>query len=493
MIEYAEKMKSTKGTESRRKKSSKPVRPYRATKRADSPSEFDLWQLIQRSAKVQPPLNNSTSVNNKNSQSSPQKITLLHRVLYLLRDLLSTVVWVYVMLKLFVFDIDIYLFNTFFPGAHWVLDFRFLILLILISFLALFFWRWTTIITFFYILLFPFVVLPWKFIMLLSKLKIYKSWIFWMVLSNVAVNFFKNFRYYIWSTGFGFVSLVLVVLSKNNLLLFIASACLAILLLISIARLIRNTFQPDWFLSTLLKGLNFVSSSFSDPVSEAKKLLHPLDSDNSVKSKEYKVLESKDLQTISSQIQLNIIATKFLYLAAYKLQQYRQLQIGFVFNLLSIGKFLFVSLIAFTAFNIVLFKIDPSQFKFDHYPTIIAMILYTLSSFAFNDGGGISPKGDYSYLLRIIIGIYDLFFVGLILINGFITIRNSKEETQLKEAVEELRKKARAQESEFRKILKVGFEEAFQKLVALGLGGMVSVFEMLSNAIPIEFIDKDTD
>lgn len=461
----------------------------------DSDDIFDLWRLLERSAKEIPPSKNIAPV----SQSAiPNRvITVNDRSIKgifssILTDLIATTIWIYVLLKMLVFDVDLYVVSKYFPALHWLVDLKSIIFLSFISIIGLFLWRWDTLFVIAYIVFFPLIVLFWKIPMLFVKLKFYKSWVFWIILFNSVVVFIKNLRYYIWSISLGIVSLVLVYLSGNLFLIIPSAICLSTLLAIDLFKLVKGTFQQDWFLTILMKVINVIGSAYSNPVAEARKLAKPTKLDDS-NTTQIVVLENQDLQNVTAKIQVGIIATRVLYLVAYKLQQYRQLQLCLIFNFLSFGKIIILSIITFTSVNYTLLKIDPAMFSYNHYPSVIAMALYSLSGFAFSDGAGISPNVDASYLFRIISGLYGAFFIGTFFVNIIITARNSREDIQLKHAVNELRNRAKSQESEFKKILNVEFEEAFKRLVALGLGGMAEIFNYLSKSVPIEFLKKNVD
>src|SRR5580704_13769040 len=54
-----------------------------------------------------------------------------------LREAIAVIFWVYVILKLFVYDIDVYLAERFAPEKAWLLDYKFFILLCCAAIIAL--------------------------------------------------------------------------------------------------------------------------------------------------------------------------------------------------------------------------------------------------------------------------------------------------------------------------------------------------------------------
>lgn len=80
----------------------------------------------------------------------------------IVRDGISIAFWIYVPIKLFVFDIDQYVFSSLCPNYLWLLKFKFPFLLLIFAFL------WITIkpkklfLNAIYVLFFPVVILLWK-------------------------------------------------------------------------------------------------------------------------------------------------------------------------------------------------------------------------------------------------------------------------------------------------------------------------------------------
>lgn len=50
-----------------------------------------------------------------------------------MREVSALLCWLYIFLKLFLFDLDRFLVHTYFPSATWILDFKFVVLVTLAS------------------------------------------------------------------------------------------------------------------------------------------------------------------------------------------------------------------------------------------------------------------------------------------------------------------------------------------------------------------------
>lgn len=112
--------------------------------------------------------------------------------------LFSVLFWSFVILKLFFFDIDFYLFNKYLPEYVSLLDYKFVIGITLFAIVLIIVRRkivflWAT-----YILLFPFILSFWRIPYFIFK---QKSWVFAIATINSVIGFFVSFRQAIITTA----------------------------------------------------------------------------------------------------------------------------------------------------------------------------------------------------------------------------------------------------------------------------------------------------
>lgn len=108
--------------------------------------------------------------------------------------------WVFSLIKIFIYDFDIYLLKHFAPDWEWVLPYKFLILLLIIS-LAWLLSRQRPFLSFMaYVAFYPLIIIFWR----LPKL-IIRNWSLTLVFSPIIYNSFKGFR-----ITFAFYTLALI-------------------------------------------------------------------------------------------------------------------------------------------------------------------------------------------------------------------------------------------------------------------------------------------
>src|SRR5258707_10132299 len=79
----------------------------------------------------------------------------------LIRELVALFLWLYVITKLFVYDLDVYVVDHYAPGARWIIDFKFFIIIGIWAACFILFRRnrillWST-----YVIFYPLVILLW--------------------------------------------------------------------------------------------------------------------------------------------------------------------------------------------------------------------------------------------------------------------------------------------------------------------------------------------
>jgi hypothetical protein len=180
------------------------------------------------------------------SQRTKQEKEPLSCFLKAVRETLAILFWMYVLIKVFAFDIDIYLLNKFVPEYAWLLNFKFFILIGIIAFIWLvtknkyiLFWP-------FYVFFYPLIIFFWKIPSFIFK---QKSWVFAFAFIDAIISFFKSIKYSFITSALFLVSLAIIFGFSNKKLLWIAVVIVfAILLITYIHRFIlifkrANIFQ----------------------------------------------------------------------------------------------------------------------------------------------------------------------------------------------------------------------------------------------------------
>ncbi len=101
-------------------------------------------------------------------------------------------IWLFVISKLFVYDIDTFLINTYFRNFSWVIEYKFFFVIAIGSIFLLLLDSKNIIVWTLFILFYPILVLLWYIPKFVLKTN---NWMFLIALLNSLFSFFRSFRY----------------------------------------------------------------------------------------------------------------------------------------------------------------------------------------------------------------------------------------------------------------------------------------------------------
>jgi hypothetical protein len=68
-------------------------------------------------------------VNQQISQPRKGKSKTAYWIISVIRELLAITIWIYVIIKLFIYDIDIFVINVLSPNLKWIINYKFFFLI----------------------------------------------------------------------------------------------------------------------------------------------------------------------------------------------------------------------------------------------------------------------------------------------------------------------------------------------------------------------------
>jgi len=128
------------------------------------------------------------------TQAAPAvvKPSLLSRVGSFVTEVVAIVVWLYVLIELFVFDIDQVFRSSLPPSYSWIVDFKFVLIFAAAALIATFARRWRSWSKLTYIALYPLIVVFWRVPFLILR---QRSWPLAIAFINAVASFFGSIRY----------------------------------------------------------------------------------------------------------------------------------------------------------------------------------------------------------------------------------------------------------------------------------------------------------
>ncbi len=368
------------------------------------------------------------------------------KVKFQLLEAFALLVWLYLIVKIFVFDFDNYLIQKYFPSLFWVIQFKFFVIIstLSISWLLLRTKGLFKIIGF--TVIYPFFLIFWRIPRILFKSK---SWVGIFALIEILISFFKSFKLnFIIFTAVA-ISCLFILTSTTKYFLIPSMVILFAYLINHFIRRVKYAFRP----------FNIFSSNFEKLLVYWQKIQANL----SVKA----IQKYNDKQEINSKwvdnLQQTLILNKICYFLITKLRNFKQSSFAIIYSLVSLIITFFVTIIVFSFQNFVLFKINQNSFFQIPQGGLWAFFYYSFNAIftnAINDFYPISNWARFFNSLEIFFG----FLILVILLFLFTTIIREKQNEQIDTAIVVIQKQAITLENFIKEEFQFSAEEALKEL-----------------------------
>lgn len=441
---------------------------------ADDADGFDVWARLERSPLVTP-TSPSAAPPAPGTPAAPSKPTTrnwLSRLPLWVFDVLGVVAWAYVLVKIFVADVDRALVELIAPGAVAMVDYRVVLYLLVIAVVAIF-WR-SLLIPVLWIVFYPLVFIFFRVPLYLVG---HRSWpLFLSILQSLSV-VLSDLRYNLVTKALAIVASVLIVLSAPAALVLVSALYIAALLAWSFWRRVRTFARAPSFVEVQRKAIRRVVDS-----SLVQRLINLTPEQTRPDIQEY---APDQAQQVALVISSGIALSKVLYLWSYQLERYRRrFAPSLLFNALTGAWVLLASVFALALLNTALLRLAPDELAVPSPRPFVAVLVYAFSTLTpGGTAGGIQPVGDIAYVLQLLGAFTGVFVVGTFLVTVVVTYATERDDTATQALVAELRQEARAADLRFTDQYRVSVDEAYRKLRQMGAAS-TSIATFLIQSLP---------
>jgi hypothetical protein len=396
------------------------------------------------------------------------------RRLWLL-DAVGTIVWTYAIVKTFVFDFDVYLVQHYLPGAAWIVDSRFLILLVLVALWAAFGRRWWFLAGALYVAFFPLIVIFWKGTRLLFRTR---SWVPVFALMDVLSNLIRDYRFALGSIAVGLVSAVVIVFATSRWLLIPAAVLWGGLLAVLFVRAFWRSISPSRFIRGQAVLLDRIvgSEQFSKLWQIKEELRSPA----------VKKFDSSQQVEFVNNMAMGVMGHRLMYWWAYQLDAYRQSPAPILFTFLSYLRLFVAAVVGFALINAALFRADAANFAYSKNPGAFDFIHYAINTLIAGSVDYLSPKSALALAVSDTAHLTGILFFITLFATALLSIRSSKQDEALRASVEVFRRRAREFDQRFSEQYEVTVAEAMKRLKDLSYG-LLAVILYFSSKVPEDF------
>jgi hypothetical protein len=340
----------------------------------------------------------------------------------ILRDLFCFFIWFYAITKLFVFDYDLYLFKTYFPDQTWLMDFKFAVLLVIISI------YWLTVgnkkfyLAIAFLLLFPFYFFFWK----IGRF-FFKNWFTAFAAISYASSFLQSLKFSFLTLTLFVTATLLIIATNNHIYIVVGIILLFVILILHFARRVQYAFIPS-------KAFVFPKKGYMSLVQIVIKQygLPP-----ELKSVSIEKLSPSQQTTRTTNLQFLVIANRATSFIALKLKEFQESKLILLYFIIGLLFTLCTTIILFAFLNLGLQKVDPSAFSNSAPKNIFFFLYYSFNTILTNgiaDFYPISPLARFFNSIELIFG----FLIIVILFFMYTNIKNDKAKEEMADLISSL-------------------------------------------------------
>ncbi|MCC8243867.1 hypothetical protein [Saccharothrix luteola] len=392
---------------------------------------------------------------------------------FILADIAAILFWSYVLVRLFVVDVNRLVIEAIDPDLLGLLDYQILFYLVVASLVLFSLRRRSAYLWALYVIGFPAVVLVWKIPKAIYKRK---SWIVTVAALNAAVATVHSFKFYFTLYTIGLISVTLVVVSGIRSVTIAATAAVAFVTVVLIYRIVRSSFQKNRFVemhrSEVVKGVRGLHSFVG---------LQPELRDPSIQK-----FNKAQLELIRDRLSIGLLVTKATSFWVHQLSTYRKTGLPNFFAILSYVGLLFQVLFGATFVNYGIVRAFDGSFQFDQFPSIVEVLHYTMNALAINSVDGLKPVSDLALIVKIALGLLGPTILATLVAYVVLNHKLTKQELDFQSMANDINDATKSLEQRMSRDYEVTLDEAFVRVAQMGGSLYVGILTFLMDQLPKE-------
>jgi hypothetical protein len=370
-----------------------------------------------------------------------------------LENLIAIVFWLYILIKLFVYDIDSFLIKNYFPNTQWLIEYKFFVLL----FIMVSFWFFTkknyAVKLAFFIVFFPFVLLFCKVPYMIYQTK---SWTIAIAFVNTIISFFSSFKFNFFVFSISSISFFLIFKFKEPTILYFAIAILFITIIIIYINRFLAVFMSSSMYKIHLKIVNFLVKH-GDLMTKV---------DDEIKDLAVLEMNSAQLRKWTNSLQLTVIINKSCFFLSSRLQEYQKSNLNIIFYILNLFVLLFITIFFFGGMNYALYKIDQNSYIIKEGQSFFNFFYYSFNTIFFGSIPEITASSNLSHSLKMLEIIFSFLLITIFTVLIF-NIKSKKHSDELGNIIDELTLQGQQIESRIQAQYKMSVNDAIIELERL--------------------------
>lgn len=384
----------------------------------------------------------------------------------LLREIVAIWVWLYVVLKLFVFDFDIYLIDLLAPNLRWLLDFKILIILAALAIVSMVSNKKGFLLFAAYVASYPIILICWRVPWLILK---QKSWVLFFALVNFGIGFLQSIRYTLVSSALYLICFALALLADARPILYGASVGLLIILGSAFLRRFAALLRGDKLFQFYHRAVPWIRS----------KAILLVKMDESVRNLPVASMDEKQIATWTTSLEQSVLINRILLFSARKVRDHQKSAFGVVLGVIATIFLWVATVVTFTAINVAAYKIDPTGYSANSPPTFFTFFNYSFKAMFIASITELTPISLMAKSIEMLNNFFA-FLTFAIIAAAFIAVYGQTYNSRLDELIATLEREGEEAESFIRSEFRFNsIDDALAELTRLK-SGLLNILLLLT-------------
>ncbi|HTW93081.1 MAG TPA: hypothetical protein VMH22_15430 [bacterium] len=346
-----------------------------------------------------------------------------NRTLPILREVIAVLAWSYVLVKLFVYDVDVYVVERLCPAIGWVIRYKFVVLVVLLAVVWTATRKRTVLLWGLYIAFYPFIVLFYRVPLFIFRRR---SWVLAIAVLDSAMSFFRTTRVNLVLLALLLSSGVIVLVTAHRWLLWPTTASLAVVLLFAYGLIIVRVFKTPAVYRTFTAILTKIRGDRS-----------AFAVDESLRGLPVASYDTSQMAKWSGTLQTSVLYNRLCLFGARKLSDFRKSGFIYFSSVATLLLLLILTVIVFALINLGCYKIDHASFAALHPPAQFTFFYYSFNRLVFNSIPELSPAIPFTQAVSMAESFLALL-LGLVFGSLLLSERKQKRMEELDDTIRRL-------------------------------------------------------
>jgi hypothetical protein len=385
----------------------------------------------------------------------------------LVRECAAMWIWLYVILKLFVFDFDVWLVNLLVPSLSWLLDYKFLIVLAALACISMISNKKGFFLFAAFVAFYPLIVVFWRVPWLVIK---QQSWVLFFALFNFVVGFVQSIKHTLIALSIYLISFTAIMLGSAKPLLYVSGVSLFLVLTVSFIRRFSSVFKGDKLFQFYHRAVPWMRG----------KAFLLIKVDDGIRNLPVSRMDATQVSKWTSSLEQSVLVNRVLLFSARKVRDHQKSPYGVLLGVIATIFLWIATVVTFTAINLAAYKIEPTSFSATAPPTFFTFVHYSFKAMFIATISELTAISPLSQSIEMLNNFYA-FLTYAIVLAAFIAMHGQRYNTQLDELIGTLEREGKEAEAFIRSEFKLSIDDALAELVKLKSGLLNILLHLTTN------------